>query len=181
VGPGGLILPKLTRKRLYAGKVTQFVWPAEAAPPQAGHTYKLETGRRDSRGRKVPAGHEFRILAVDERTDGYHVAAQLVGDPIRLLDRYGGGYTEFEGRALRDEPEAVSAEAQRKLTKMGRERDAERERRERAQQVAEQQAKQLTNKLRRLQTEAARYGVDLAPTLLAMIREAERKIAEKRT
>lgn len=51
---------------------------------------------------------------------------------------------------------------------------------ERTSEVAEQRGKQLTRRLRRLQADAAKHGVDIAPRLLGMIREAEAEVAKKR-
>lgn len=48
------------------------------------------------------------------------------------------------------------------------------------QRLQRSQSRQLVNKLRRLQSDALRYGVDLTPRFAVMIREAEQEIAERR-
>lgn len=49
-----------------------------------------------------------------------------------------------------------------------------------AEAIAERQNNQLMRKMRRLQVSAAKYGIDLSPTLIGMIHEAERQIGEAR-
>jgi hypothetical protein len=107
----------------------------------------------------------------------------------RLLGRQ-GGYTTSSFAALHTseaqdprrhpEPEAVDEETQKVITLTSHARWAAYMETNRAQEVAEQQGKQLTRKLRRLQADAAKLGVDISPSLVAMIAAAEAELAEKR-
>lgn len=111
----------------------------------------------------------------------------FVNHDVRLLNRSGGYpyYTDDLTAGMRGgeeggEPEYVPDSVQTDFDKDARRRWSEHEEEEKSQQVAEQQGKQLARKLRRIQTDAAKLGVDIAPRLIVMIREAEAELAAKR-
>jgi hypothetical protein len=101
----------------------------------------------------------------------------------------GGGYVSSAFAAMKtsepDDPRRhpeprIDKAYQRVITKQANVRWTLYVNAERADEVAEQQGKQLARKLRKLQVEAAKYGVDITPRLVAMIQEAEAEIAEHR-
>lgn len=89
------------------------------------------------------------------------------------------GYGASARRAV-DPLQAVDDEALTEFATVARARFAEHKTQERSEEVITQQSKQLMRKLRRLQGEAARHGVDMTPRLVEVIRELEREIAGKR-
>lgn len=89
------------------------------------------------------------------------------------------GYGSSGQRAI-DHGEGVDDDTLRGYSADARARFAEHQELTRSQETAEKQSKQLMRKLRRLQSEAARYGIDVSPHVLQMIREMEREIARGR-
>jgi len=84
-----------------------------------GGVYSLEM-----EGRTAAVG-QFRCLVIRKG----EALLQLEGDPVRLLARGAGddgtGYTNMAGKALFGEPEAVSADEQREISRASRNGHAE--------------------------------------------------------
>lgn len=101
-----MLLEKETRRRLHRARgAVGFHWPAGPVEPRRGQTYALETERSTTEGRIL-------VLTVDVVKDGWVVTARLAQDPVRYLAR-GGGYTDYEPRAMmngRGEPEAEAVD-----------------------------------------------------------------------
>lgn len=94
--------------------------------------------------------------------------------------RIDGNYTRSHTQAVPESDDVVPPEVQNVFALEARARWSGYMEAERSSEVAEQRAKQLTRRLRRLQADAVKHGVDIAPRLLGMIREAEAEVAKKR-
>jgi len=88
---------------------------------------------------------------------------------------YGAG-----GKLAIDHLEAVDDATLAEYAQRSREGWAEYREEERAQKVADEEMRRLGNKLRRLQKEALRYGVDLTPQFGEWIATARREIVKQR-
>src|SRR5690349_16929882 len=100
-------LPAETRKKLLAGELVELPFPKHSrCPLRIDGVYALH-------GERSTLAH-FRVLLV-RRNQGVPVAiVRLEGDPVRLLAK-GGGYTDYEGRAMsREEPEAIQEDCGRR-------------------------------------------------------------------
>lgn len=107
-------IPKDIRSRLHTTRhAIAFRWPSTKVEPQPGSTYVVESDAGDT-------GHHILVVAAIAVPDGWDVTARLAQDKVRLLGK-AGGYTDFEGRAMRDgtvpEPEAVDPDAQDTITR----------------------------------------------------------------
>jgi len=104
------------------------------------------------------------------------VQKSLVEKP-RLLHRDSThGYTNQPGMAMRGEPEAVSAEEQKKITAEGHFGFAQREKARRAEGLARDDAKRVAARAKSVLVASARRGVDTAAVLAeldAALRRAE--------
>jgi hypothetical protein len=118
------------------------------------------------------------ITKVKRGKKGEHMAEYSVRDDRPLYLRHRKGYTRSAADSLDPEAPVTDPATLTEFAASARLRSAER--RSKSERLAAQQTNQLMRKLRRLQSEAAAYGVDLAPRLLPIIREAEREIAGKR-
>lgn len=107
---------------------------------------------------------------------GHHVPVDEHGRPLPMTRAEERGYTTNPKTPFAEDA-AVPFEVQTVLTMQGRARTADLED---PHSVAERQGKQLVRRLRRLQGEAVKLGVDITPRLVAMMREAEAELAEKR-
>lgn len=90
------------------------------------------------------------------------------------------GYTQNPKKVRADTAPSVPPNVQNVLVMRAKLHDAEHDAEHRSDRVAEQRGKQLTNQLRRLQLDAAKCGVDIAPRLVQMIQAAKEEIAAKR-
>jgi DNA-directed RNA polymerase subunit N (RpoN/RPB10) len=102
-------LPQKQRQALLAGELVEHKFPGHSRSPlRVDGVYALHGD-----GGGVLA--QVRVL-LTRRIDGVPVAVlRLEGDPVRLLAK-GGGYTDYEGRAMsREEPEAVLEDCGRRV------------------------------------------------------------------
>lgn len=123
--------------------------------------------------RRVPP--VFDPPQVNESGDPIPPTADAIADA-----RLEGSYTTSSARGIADAGEGVGDETLREFDVKARAAFAEEQTTEQALRATERSSKQLANKLRRLQAEATRYGVDLSPQLVEMVRIAQREIAKKR-
>lgn len=88
-----------------------------------------------------------------------------------------GNYCQGSAQAVPDVAEEVDVEYRRVLGTKARAKEPGMEKAKRNEEAT---AKQLARKLARIQAEGAKYGVDLTPRILAMIREGQGEIAVAR-
>lgn len=169
-------LPELTRKQLRAGKAVEFTFTQRV---RRDATYAIQNEKGNTNG-------QFRVIQVVPEGEKWKALIRYEGDPVRIPDRFGGGYTDFPGRAQRRgegheaELEAVDAESQSEQTKEAHERWDSYMAHERPQVVAERDTKRLLNKMRRLQASALRYGVDITPRLQECVEGLEQDLDRHR-
>lgn len=93
-------LEQEVRKALFAGKRAELTFGGRCPVRRDGvYTIHNENGTLQ--------GH-FRVIQTKQTDEGVKALVILHGDEIRLLDRGGDGYTDFDGRAMPrgDEPGA---------------------------------------------------------------------------
>jgi hypothetical protein len=90
------------------------------------------------------------------------------------------GYTGNPHTRLADAGTAVPREVQEEQTKEAHRKWALYESEERALDVAQRQQRAISNKIRRLMTDAAKTGVDITPHLAKALRDAEDEVANAR-
>lgn len=123
-----MILPKLTRQRIYTAKgAVAITWPQDAPEPQVGHKYSIQSSATKS------GEHKFSVEARTELPDGWMATVRLDGDPVRLLGKQAGYVTSGQGAIgtrrgpepdamggpvfrAEVEPEAVDSRYQRRLS-----------------------------------------------------------------
>ena len=107
-------LDKNTRHRLFAGQTVELPLSKLGNVRQDG-VYAIHTQKGTRQG-------QLRVLLLR----GERAVVRYEGDPVRLLAR-DGDYTDFEGRALPREPEAVDEETQNEFSKAAEKRAAKRD------------------------------------------------------
>lgn len=120
-----MILPKLTRERLYkaAGKPVEIVWPQDGPEPKIGRRYSVQSSQKAGEAQLVVVGRK-------ELAAGWKATVKLDADPVRLLGKTSGYVSSASGAMghtvrndegdLEVEPEAVDARYQRLLSEEGR-------------------------------------------------------------
>ena len=144
-------LPLKQRRSLFAGQVVELALDEHSKLRQDG-VYAIHNENGTNQG-------QFRVLVVRKNT----ALIRLEADPVRLLSRTGGGssdhdtsaYTDFPGRALGEEPEAVDEFTQKRLTEEARERDMRRKR-DQEQEALDREATELRRERNSLE---ARLGI----------------------
>lgn len=159
-----MIFDKVSRQRIYAakGKALDVLWPAESEP-RVGGKYSIQSSSKAGE-------YQLRVLSFRRLPDRVMATVKLEGDPVRLL-AITTGYTEFTGRAMSEEPEAVTAEDQRRMTLEARLTHVERERVQHGEDAARHQARRVNVRLRDVMVRAARLGEDATPMIAKIERE----------
>lgn len=141
----------------------------------AGKTVDVHVTRTYQAGRSYKTG-DYRVLVLevmDERPVGFLLRIQLDRtreDTPRLLHRNSqNGYTGTPSMALNREPEAVDADTQHRITKAAQENRAV----ARAAELAEQEIKSATRRMRQDLLELSRDGVSTAEFLTRLRRELD--------
>ena len=155
-------LDKNTRHRLFAGQTVELPLSKLGNVRQDG-LYAIHTEKGKPQG-------QFRVLVIRKGA----AFIRFDGDPVRLLAKE-GGYTDFEGRALREEPEAVDEVTQKRLTKEAHERQAPGAQ---GGAVADKQDTTRVRKLQDLQRKARASNLDMTPLHEVLDRELERLQAQ---
>jgi hypothetical protein len=183
-----LRLTRQQRAAFFAGN-----WPRlagkGAAPVKAGYTCQLSTRLSFEVIRVHHKRGRWRLeyQVTDDRDQRYWL---LPGNVSLRTDERGAlmpappeedvGYTRNPKRARLDPLPAVPPDVHNVLRMRAKLSDIKYNEANRSRALAQQQSRQLARKLRRLQANAAKHGVDIAPTLARMIAEAEREIAGQR-
>ena len=125
-----MILPKLTRQRLYkaAGKAVEIVWPEDGPEPKVGRRYSVQTEAQK------PGEAQLLVVSRTELSAGWKATVKLDADPVRLLGKTGGYVSSPRGAMahtyrtdegdVQVEPEAVDERYQRLLSEEGRQKTA---------------------------------------------------------
>lgn len=172
--------PKDTRELIYEsqGDPVEIAWPFDGGEPKAECRYTVQSSHR--------AGERaVRVLSVRRLGDGAYVAmVKLDDDPIRLLRKTNGYGESVEGALPVDpdhpafEPEGVSEEDQREIT---READ-ERFRQGRLGFLASRERLGLGDRLDDVLEEARRQGLNISPKVRVIERQIqamERQLYER--
>lgn len=91
--------------------------------------------------------------------------------------RLDGNYTASAALAVPEDDEAIDDDVQNRITKDANELGRLRELVEHPERVVEQDQKRKQNKLRKLQAEARKKGIDITPELDGAIRDIQAKLA----
>lgn len=179
---------KLTAKERRAVLAGQYpslsrpIVPGQPCPYMQGEVLTLRSQR--SLAGPVPQV-SIRIEGVRRTRKGDWLPQYSVRDDRSLYLARGIGYTRSLAQAVDVQAPVEDEGTLRRFVVEARLHQAEREeageaagaKRDRDQAAA---LKQASRKLCRLQTEGLRYGIDLAPRILSMVREAQSEIAERR-
>lgn len=168
-----MVLPKVTRQRIYAakGEALEITIP-EGESCAKWRRYAIQAKRG---GRRL--GTIF-VRDVEHRGKQRIATVELADQPVFMAKV--SGDTPDPSQSIDPEAEKVPEDFQKKVTAESRERWAERRQAEHSEQVVGEQINRLGARFAKLQREAAKLGVDITPTIQGAITEAQRRIVSER-